>query len=450
MRTLKKQNKAAICGHGWLERYKKQHAYAVRSNNNQRFLVYFCPRDHSGCCGYGNRLRAVVSLFYLAILTNRTFLIDRRTPEPISNYLHPHEIQWNHTVKGLEMRGHYWGTAGAELREATGWEVRGSKKGSSFASWFAETNFLKYFDRTIEVVTTIWYFAEKGIRSNGYLMKQARALGITPLVSNIPDFALIGCAFDFLFTKSRVLESYLTRWRKLFSSKTPVIGIHIRTGDHHFDERKPINNRVLNFTELFQCAVKVEIDVFRKNDRLLNQSQWFLATDNDRVKNFAKARFPTRTIITTNFTPFHLDVRNYSLSWCNETILVGGVIKCNYTTECDTDDCISRFYVNRTLDADFNTPFNMSSRFARGILGVLVDHFLLSECDYLVLCDSSFSSTAVGLSMRTVDTYSLGDQGCVISKTGRKTKLRYFGYFKKRWNPGVKDSDRVFENCVLA
>ena len=45
-----------------------------------------------------------------------------------------------------------------------------------------------------------------------------------------------------------------------------------------------------------------------------------------------------------------------------------------------------------------------------GMLGVLHDHYMLAESDFLVLSDSSFSRTAVGLGMRTSDTYTLGDE----------------------------------------
>lgn len=180
---------------------------------------------------------------------------------------------------------------------------------------------------------------------------------------------------------------------------------------------------------MFQCALKVEKEVYRIDKRFSNHSQWFLATDNNIVKKYAIKNFPFRTIITTNFTPFHLDVRNYSLSWCNNTIHEDGIARCNYTTiaNCESSECLSKFYVNRTFDSNWTTPFNLSSKFAQGILGMLVDSFLLSQCDYLILCDSSFSSTAVGLSMRTMNTYTLGDQGCVIRRTGKKQKLRYYG-----------------------
>ena len=44
-----------------------------------------------------------------------------------------------------------------------------------------------------------------------------------------------------------------------------------------------------------------------------------------------------------------------------------------------------------------------------GMMGVLHDHFMLAECDFLVLSDSSFSRTAVGVGMRSSQTYTYGE-----------------------------------------
>ena len=38
-----------------------------------------------------------------------------------------------------------------------------------------------------------------------------------------------------------------------------------------------------------------------------------------------------------------------------------------------------------------------------GMQGVLLDHFLLSECDFFVLSDSSFSRTTLGMNFHSLD-----------------------------------------------
>ena len=42
-------------------------------------------------------------------------------------------------------------------------------------------------------------------------------------------------------------------------------------------------------------------------------------------------------------------------------------------------------------------------------MGVLHDHYILAESDFLVLSESSFSRTAAGLSLRRPESYTFGD-----------------------------------------
>jgi len=261
-----------ICGTGWQEKYRKLHADILSKRSEEKYLVYLCPGTRQGCCGYGNRLRAVVSLFYLSLLTDRAFLIDWRAPEPIENYLTPRNIQWNYSepidvCTGLQIRKHYWGTTKTDIREAEGWIIQDS---SHFKKWLTTTDLEKYFDWPVEEITTIWYFAEGGITLNPYLLKRAKELGIKPLISNTPKYNLIGCAFDFLFSKSDAVASRLEEMRKqLQFDAGPVIGIHIRTGDDQFDYFASDNERTWNSKNISQllkfleCARKVE-NLFRK------------------------------------------------------------------------------------------------------------------------------------------------------------------------------------------
>ena len=137
-----------VCGTGWQENYRKLHANILSKHLEKKYLVYLCPGTRQGCCGYGNRLRAVVSLFYLSVLTDRAFLIDWRAPEPIENYLKPRYIQWNYTepldvCTGLQIRKHYWGSTKTDIREAEGWIIQDS---SHFKKWLTTTDLKEYFD----------------------------------------------------------------------------------------------------------------------------------------------------------------------------------------------------------------------------------------------------------------------------------------------------------------
>lgn len=426
-----------ICGTGWQEKYRKLHADILNKRRAEKYLVYLCPGTRQGCCGYGNRLRAVVSLFYLSILTDRAFLIDWRAPEPIENHLSPRNIQWNHTepidlCTGLQIRRHYWGTAKADIREAEGWIIQDS---SHFKRWLTTTDLKNYFDWPVEEITTIWYFAEGGITLNPYLLKRAKELGIKPLISSTPKYNLVGCAFDFLFSKSEVVTRKLNEMRtQLRFDAGPVIGIHIRTGDDQFDyyasdnERSPNSKNISNLSRFFECAKKVENKIFPNTSR---EVRWFVSTDNMNVRNLVQETYP-RKVLTSNLTILHLDI-------LFNTSILNFTAECNYTDGSNTTlVCynveifnVTAYCLNRTnnlLEDEKNSTLNETGLFTDGIIAMLVDHFLLAESDFLVLCDSSFGSTAVGLSMRNTDSYTLADRGCAdLSSAQRNKKLRYFG-----------------------
>ena len=430
-----------ICGTGWQDRYRRLHEEIVSKHREEKYLVYLCPGTRQGCCGYGNRLRAVVSLFYLSVLLDRAFLIDWRAPEPIENHLRPRSIQWNYSeptdvCSGLPIRKHYWGTTKADIREAEGWIIKDS---SHFKKWLTTTDLEKYFDWPVEEITTIWYFAEGGLTLNPHLMKRAKELGIKPLISNTPKYNLIGCAFEFLFSKSKAVETKLNEVKKwLRFDGGPVIGIHIRTGDEQFDyfssdyERRQNAKNISHLLNFFECARKVEHEIFgaRKNDS--SNVRYFVSTDNMEVRQSVQERFP-RKVITSNLTILHLDI-------LFNTTIFNFTAECNYTDSSNTTlVCynveifnLTAFCLNRTnapLEDGYNTTTtNETGMFTDGIIAMLVDHFLLAESDFLILCDSSFGSTAVGLGMRKTDTYTLADRGCVNLTLAQKNKrLRYFG-----------------------
>ena len=429
-----------VCGTGWQENYRKLHANILSKRLEEKYLVYLCPGTRQGCCGYGNRLRAVASLFYLSVLTDRAFLIDWRVPEPIENHLKPRYIQWNYTepidvCTGLQIRKHYWGSTKTDVREAEGWIIQDS---THFKKWLTTTDLKEYFDWPVEEITTIWYFAEGGLTLNPYLLQRAKELGITPLISQTPKFSLIGCAFDFLFLKSDAMESKLNEMRaQLQFDKGPMIGIHIRTGDDQFDYFSSDNDRTWNaknvtrLLKFFDCARKVERKLFGNETNQRTKVRWFVSTDNIEVRDFVQESYPHK-VVASNLTIQHLDI-------LFNTTIFNFTAECNYTDASNTtlvcynveifnltEYCANR--TNNTLEADNNSTINGTGPFTEGIIAMLVDHFLLAESDFLILCDSSFGSTAVGLSMRNTHSYILADRGCVDVVSAQKiSRLSYFG-----------------------
>ena len=358
-----------ICGKKWQSQYRALHEDIINNKREPKFLVYTCPWSNNGCCGYGNRVYALVSLFYLAVLTNRAFLIDWRAPRPLTLFLKPNNINWNFPVPRLETRKHYWRTGGEESKVRKGWLMRNT---TAFVSWIGNENVLNYFDKPVEIATSILFFAHYGIRKNKYLMRQARKLKLRPILPGSRKFDMIGCALDMLFRPTKRLQNALEITRKALRENAAfVIGIHIRLGDQQFGRN---NTRVSNFQQFFSCAKKVERKTFNHySNTTKKKTRWFLATDNVLVKDYARKYYGKKVIMDNN-NPEHLDFHKK-----NEKHSV------------------------------------------EGMLGVLHDHYMLAESDYLILSESSFSNTAVGLGMHTSKTYTLGDK-CDLNEDGPELK----------------------------
>ena len=367
LQTQKLYRSPDICGKKWQPKYQALHQDIISNKREAKFLVYYCSRTEldTGCFGYGDRVRAVISLFYLAILTDRAFLIHWKSPKPLESFLTPKDINWTFPIPLLETRNHYWrNTYSADRKKKfDGWLRRNASEVKSLVS---KENFQVYFDKPVEIVTSNVYFAEGAMQKNKYLMQRAQDMEISPLLRGSQRNAKIGCAFDVLFSTTPPLQNALQNTReKLRENSTFVIGIHIRLGDKQFGGR---NTRVSesDFPKYFGCAAKVERKLFNLDGR--KHSRWFLATDSLLVKDYARKHFAEK-VIMAEYEPEHLDI---------------------FTVEKPPSD--------------------------EGMMGVLHDHFMLAECDFLVLSHSSFSGTALGVGIHSIKTYTNGEECSLETK----------------------------------
>ena len=102
----------------------------IKNNREAKFLVYLTI---SGCFGYGDRVRAVISLFYLEIDTDRAFLIHWKTPKPLEGFLTPKNVNWTFPVPLLETRKHFWTKVHSHWKEdLDNWQMKNSSLLVSF------------------------------------------------------------------------------------------------------------------------------------------------------------------------------------------------------------------------------------------------------------------------------------------------------------------------------
>ena len=354
----RRKQKAVHCGTGWQEEYRQLHEDILNKRRPAKYLVYFCGGRKYGCGGYGNRLGAISSLFYLAVVTGRAFIINWNTTTPISAYMRPKNIRWNYPVsklRGLKTKYHYWGKGEHEL--VTRGSQRSSDKFSVFKDWIEGTDLDSFLDTPVEVITSLWYFAPS-LRQHKFAERLAGKLGIK---TRGHRYSLVGCAVDFLFQWTLEFEKTLRSARNSlqFKADVPKVGIHIRMGDASSFAQTTGDERTLDFRNFFVCAKNLESAIARSNrDVNVSNVKWFLATDNEDVKQHALRTFPNK-VVSLAVKVEHINFRDPSME---------------------------------------------------GMMGVLLDHTLLSECDFLVLSDSSFSKTALGVNFHSLEHSTFGEK----------------------------------------
>ncbi|XP_031567203.1 uncharacterized protein LOC116302126 [Actinia tenebrosa] len=355
------EQKRKQCGVGWQKRYVEYHKQVLRSERPGKFLVYLCGGKDYGCGGYGNRLNGIASLLLLAILTDRVFLIDWNYSISLKDYFLPNKIDWSFSldkIDRLNSSRSYWGAG--HPAEATIGVRRPFKDHSHFKDFITETDFRTHFDRPVEIVTAMWYFVD-ALKENRFLNGKLSEMSLGDR-----RFSWIGCAFDFLFAKTKAIEERLQEARTStgIGQGMPTIGMHIRMGDTVFGKMSQKGSiRTRNYMTIVSCTFALEKAIHEANPQISKaRLRIFLASDDVNLKRLLLKKYPSFV---------SLDVKVEHISF-------------------------------------FRRKKNLPSK--EGMVGVLLDHFLLSECDFLVLSRSTFGMTAAGLTFHPKESYTLKDK----------------------------------------
>ncbi|CAF4166939.1 unnamed protein product, partial [Adineta steineri] len=65
----------------------------ITNSSAEKAMIYSCK---SFCGGWGDRLRGITSVYILALLTHRRFMIDMNYPCPIAQALEPNLVNWTY------------------------------------------------------------------------------------------------------------------------------------------------------------------------------------------------------------------------------------------------------------------------------------------------------------------------------------------------------------------
>eukprot|EP00899_Mesostigma_viride_P024059 jgi/Mesvir1/4838/Mv11119-RA.1 len=214
----------------WLWRYAEFHKERL-GKPGTRYLVYQCtgraanPRE--ACGGLGDRFSGIVSTLYLAVVTNRVFLIDYSYPAPLIDSLLPNAIDWHSNASVMD--------------QGTPLIFNVDKETESTRSLVARCQ----GDEPAIVIRAAWarwclYLWSPALSAE---LRQMYSMGFPHPVfgtwhlwddNKRPYDMYFTWAFDFLFRRSPALDAAVDRLRSSMGlpqpGQGPWVGVHMRFG----------------------------------------------------------------------------------------------------------------------------------------------------------------------------------------------------------------------------
>jgi len=312
----------------WAYSYTNFHKQEVDNYQDAKYLVYFCRKGFN-CAGLGDRLVGIISTFYMALLTNRIFLIDSEMPVDLENILSPNKIDWRFAVRRNSIE---------DLpSEFQVWMVMNEDK----RKLFLEDDFRLKLGKQVEYVRANERLYTS-LHKNPRFQQRREELGL----DRMSTFHVFGCLYHYLFKPSPKLRNFIQDfYNSVFlnnlNQRTPVIGMQIRTGTalgEHLRMTRP------ELELMWKCGRKLLDN--HPHSRLL------LTTDSPMVKDEAKSLFKDQ-LVELDLPVQHID----KVSMGDEMTLRNTVAELLLLSMCD------HFVISRSNFGEVATMMNFKPRF---------------------------------------------------------------------------------------
>ena len=293
-------------------------------------MVYSC---RSWCNGWGDRIRGIMSVYILALLTRRRFMIDMNIPCPLARFLKPNIVNWTFTDSKLP--------SGKKRTRLVIADMLPNNKGNDrLISIISSKDFVSEWESYDDVwITTHGYFVTRALRNP--LVNSSWLIGQLPLTM-ATDKTLFALFFELLFMPTKTLVQSVDRILRLPYDR--LVCLHIRKGrnpsnpiDAGFPLRKNITKTMIAFLDKMTGNVTGKV------------TQIFVTSDSDAAIKEVGQHF-LGSVVTVPGPILHIDQVHHS----------------------------SR----RSLD---------KRSICEGFLKVLTEFLVLGECDVSILSRSGFS-----------------------------------------------------------
>lgn len=220
---------------------------AFRTNYlSDKTMIYSCE---SFCGGWGDRLRGIMSVYILALLSNRHFMIDMNYPCDVLKVLQPNYVNWTY-VRHDKTKNRTRLT----INTMRSWQT--SNVGA-IANTIKAKNFVKIWSQYDDIyISTNSDYMTPAIR-NIYMQNKTQHLLGRIAISQATMQTLFDLLFELLFKPSFIIhnrvDTILTK-----AHRRHLICLHIRVGknptnpfDHAFTARANTTKAMIDFTDKY-------------------------------------------------------------------------------------------------------------------------------------------------------------------------------------------------------
>ncbi|CAH1784472.1 unnamed protein product [Owenia fusiformis] len=247
----------------------------------ERFVVYKC---NFGCGGWGDRTKAIVTGYLIALVTDRTFLIEITHPCSLDGILEPNKVQWNRELpKGLST---------IEVK----WDVE--RYGKEFIELVPDKRHMNELFPEDVIVVRGQIAGVDRFKDNPVYAEKIKSLGYD--LSTFTQSHIYGVFYDLIFKLSPVMER---RFQEFAQISKKHEGYHLFCAQMRMGAPYIRYDPVINKRETASAVW----DFMKENAH--GKYKIFISTDAEDVRKEAKSIFP-ESIIDNEGQITHLDADN--------------------------------------------------------------------------------------------------------------------------------------------
>ena len=208
-------------------------------------MIYSC---RSFCGGWGDRLRGILSVYVLALLTERRFLLDMSYPCDLLQVVQPHTVNW--TWSEPSRTGN---RTRLVINTMASWQTTHR---AEVATLIKSKDFVRAWSAYDDVfISTNSDYMTAALR-NPHLVNRTRILFPSLPISQATQSNLFALLFELLFQPSPLVRQHVETVLRA-STGRHLICLHVRVGknptnpfDHAFTARVNTTEAMMQFTDL--------------------------------------------------------------------------------------------------------------------------------------------------------------------------------------------------------